>query len=182
MIKELKNPITDNYKNLKKEIFSEDMPWYYYEKTVSELETQDIPFFSHMLLRRPLEEMDGMPAPLISIPTSKYFEKCYHVLKEILDYNEVYFDVVYRMNLNLTLNNSIKESIPHTDFCLPHKVVIIYLSEFSDGRTVVLDEKNKKYYSNPSLDQGIIFDGKYKHFHECPLINEKRVVLVANIE
>ena len=102
MIKELKNPITDNYKDLKKEIFSEDMPWYYYEKTVSELETQDIPFFSHMLLRRPLEEMDGMPAPLISIPTSKYFEKCYHVLKEILDYNEVYFDVVYRMNLNLT--------------------------------------------------------------------------------
>ena len=130
MIKELKNPLTDNYKNLKKEIFSEGIPWYYYEKTVSEFEAQDIPFFSHMLLRRPLEEIDGMPAPLISIPTSKYFEKCYFILKEILDFNNINFNVVYRMNLNLTLNNSIKESMPHTDLNLPHKVLIIYLNKF----------------------------------------------------
>ena len=85
MIKELKNPLTTNYQDLKKEVLSNKMPWYYYQKTVPEFETQDIPFFSHILLRRPDEEIDGVTAPLISIPTSPYFEKCYYVLKEILN-------------------------------------------------------------------------------------------------
>jgi len=182
MIKILKNPLTTNYQELKKEVFSNKMPWYYYDKTVPESQTQDIPFFSHILLRRPDEEFNGVSAPLISIPTSPYFETCYYVLKEILDYNEVYFDVVYRMNLNLTLNSTIKESVPHTDLCLPHKVVIIYLNEFSDGRTIVVDDNNEKNYSSPVLDEGIIFDGKHTHFHECPRRDEKRVVLVANVE
>ena len=73
-----------------------------------------------------------------------YGYTCYFILKEILDFNNINFDVVYRMNLNLVLHNALKESVPHTDLNLPHKVVIVYLNSFQNGRTIVFDKNNKK--------------------------------------
>jgi len=181
MITAIENPLLYEYKKLKELVLSNTMPWYYYDKTVPEFETQDIPFFSHILLKRPDEGEEDVPAPLISVPTSPYFEQCYNVIKQILDYNNIHFNILYRMNLNLTLNSTIKESMPHTDFCLPHKVVIVYLTAFNKGRTIVLDKINEKHYSTPDEDSVIIFDGEYTHYHECPDVNEKRIVLVANI-
>ena len=69
------------------------------------------------------------------------------ILKEILDFNNVKFNIVYRMNLNLTFHTEIKTSKAHTDLGLPHKVVIVYLNTVENGRTIVLDETNQKNYS-----------------------------------
>ena len=181
MIEELKNPITNNYKYLKNIILTKKIAWYYHNKT-NLSKDQDIDFFSHALLSRPQHKNDGIEVPAVSSPNSVYFEKCYFILKEILDFNNINFDVVYRMNLNLTLHNALKESLPHTDLNLPHKVLIIYLNEFKNGKTIVLDKNNKKFYSNPKEDGVIVFDGKLLHYHETPELHEKRLVMVANFQ
>jgi len=181
MIEELANPITDNYKNLKDIILTDKISWYYHSKTTPSKD-KDIDFFSHALLSRPQHENNGIQVPAVSSPNSIYFEKCYFILKEILDFNNINFDVVYRMNLNLTLHNALKESLPHTDLNLPHKVVIIYLNNFKNGRTIVLNKNNKKFYSDPEEDGVIIFDGKLSHYHETPELHEKRLVMVANFQ
>ena len=89
---------------------------------------------------------------------------------------------MYRMNINMTPHSSIKESLPHIDLNLPHKVVIVYLNKFSKGRTVVLGKDKQKFYSNPKEDNVIIFDGKLTHFQESPNKEEKRIVMVANFQ
>jgi len=181
MIKELKNPVTNDYENFKKILLSDKMPWFYYDKTVPESPHQDMPFFSHILLRRPDIGTEETPTIPISNIGSTYFETAYFILKEILDFNNVKFNIVYRMNLNLTFHTEIKASQAHTDLGLPHKVVIVYLNTVENGRTIVLDETNQKNYSEPKENKAIIFDGKYKHYQESPGMYDQRIVMVANI-
>ncbi len=181
MINELKNPLTENYKQLKKIILSEEISWHYSPTTTinlnSDSKNKDMQFFSHVLLNRPNPANDGIKVPLV---TSTYFEKCYLILKEILDFNNIHFDVVYRMNLNLTLHSSVKETTPHTDLNFPHKNIIIYLSSFENGKTIVLDKNNKKIFSEAKENNIIMFDGELAHYHESPAIDDKRIVMVAN--
>jgi len=180
MINKLKNPLTEDYKELKKIILSNKIAWHYNLTTTIDLNPdpkKDMEFFSHVLLDRPDPAKDGIAVPYVS---SAYFEKCYFILKEILDFNNIHFDVVYRMNLNLTLHSSIKESTPHLDLPLTHKVIIIYLSSFEEGKTIVLDKNNKKMYSEAKEDDIIMFDGDLAHYQQSPKIDDKRVVMVAN--
>jgi len=181
MITELKNPLTKDYKNLKKLVLTPYFPWFYHEKT-TQPENEDMSFFSHGLLGRPVHEIEGRKYPAIPESNSDYFLNCYFILKEILDCNNISFEVMYRMNINLTLHSKIKESVPHIDSNLPHKVVIVYLNSFTQGRTIVLSEDQQKFYSNPKEDNVIMFDGKHTHYQECPGKHEKRIVMVANFQ
>ena len=183
MITELKNPVTEDYKKLKELVSGNNFPWHYLEKTVFNGEDKDdMSMFYHCLLGRPVHEVNGEKVPALPRSASSYFEYCYFILKDILDYNNIDFEVMYRMNINLTLHSKLKESIPHIDSNLPHKVVIVYLNEFSKGRTVVLGEDEQKYYSNPKEDNVIMFDGKLTHYQECPDMDEKRIVMVVNLQ
>ena len=180
MITKLKNPLTQDYKQLKKILLTEKVSWHYSSTTtinLKESKNKDMAFFSHVLLNRPNPANDGIKIPLVA---SAYFEQCYFILKQILDFNKIHFNVVYRMNLNLTLHSSVKETIPHIDLNFPHKNIIIYLSSFNDGRTIVLDKNNKKMYSEAKEDNIIMFDGELAHYHESPAIDDKRIVMVAN--
>ena len=181
MITELKNPLTEDYKQLKKIILSNEISWHYSSTTTINLnsKSKDMEFFSHVLLNRPDPTDNGIKVPLV---TSAYFEKCYLILEQILDFNNIPFDVLYRMNLNLTLHSSVKQSTPHIDLPLKHKVIIIYLSSFEEGRTIVLDKNNKKIYSEAKENNIIMFDGKLTHYQESPGIDDKRVVMVANFQ
>ena len=180
MIKNLKNPVTENYKNLKNLVLSNNFPWYYLDKTVSDTDEEDMGFFAHCLLGRPTHQSYGKQVPAIPERVSTYFDECYSILKEILDFNNIDMEVMYRMNINMTPHSSVKSSIPHIDLNFPHKVVIVYLTKFSQGRTIVLGKDNQKFYSNPKEDSVIMFDGKLEHYQECPDIDEKRIVIVAN--
>lgn len=180
MIKNLKNPVTENYKKLKNTVLSNNFPWYYLDKTVSDTDEEDMGFFAHCLLGRPTHQSYGKQVPPIPERVSTYFDECYFILKEILDFNNIDIEVMYRMNINMTPHSTVKSSIPHIDLNFPHKVVIVYLTKFSQGRTIVLGEDNQKFFSNPKEDNVIMFDGKLEHYQECPDIGEKRIVIVAN--
>jgi hypothetical protein len=182
MITELKNPLTEDYKNLKNLVTGNNFPWHYLEKTVPTADGDDMSMFYHCLLGRPAHEINGEKVPALPRSASSYFEYCYFIFKDILDFNNIDFEVMYRMNINLTLHSKLKESIPHVDTSLQHKVVIVYLNEFTKGRTVVLGEDEQKFYSNPKEDNVIMFDGKHTHYQECPGKHEKRIVMVANFQ
>ena len=182
MITELKNPITENYKNMKNLILGNNFPWYFCDKTVYGTDEDDMSMFYHCLLGRPVHEIDGEKVPALPRSASNYFEEFYYILKDILDFNNINFEVIYRMNINLTLYSKLEKSIAHVDGNFPHKVVIVYLNNFTKGRTVILGENEQKFYSSPKENKVIMFDGKWSHYQECPDIDEKRIVMVANFQ
>ena len=182
MITELKNPLTEDYKNLKNLVLSNKFPWYYCDKTVYGTDEDDMSMFYHCLLGRPVHEIDGEKVPALPRSASSYFEEFYYIFKNILDFNNIDFEVIYRMNINLTLYSKLEQSIPHVDGNFQHKVVIVYLNNFTKGRTIVLGEDKQKFYSNPKEDSVIMFDGAFTHYQECPDIEEKRLVMVVNFQ
>ena len=182
MITELKNPLTEDYKNLKNLVLGNKFPWYYCDKTVYGTDEDDMSMFYHCLLGRPVHEIDGEKVPALPRSASSYFEEFYYIFKNILDFNNIDFEVIYRMNINLTLYSKLEQSIPHVDGNFQHKVVIVYLNNFTKGRTIVLGEDKQKFYSNTKEDNVIMFDGKLAHYQESPDIYDKRIVMVANFQ
>ena len=59
MITELKNPLTEDYKNLKNLVTGNNFPWHYLEKTVPTADGDDMSMFYHCLLGRPAHEING---------------------------------------------------------------------------------------------------------------------------
>ena len=81
MITELKNPITENYKNMKKIVSGQNFPWYYLDKTVYGTDEDDMSMFYHCLLGRPAHEINGEKVPALPRSASSYFEYCYFIFK-----------------------------------------------------------------------------------------------------
>ena len=204
VIKELKNPCTKEYLDLKKYIHSPDMAWYYIPTTtyngpnLHQVEHQmkdalkektnlnvdqadkgllDIPYYSHALMVRP--DRDG--GKLYTEITSSLFESTYEVLKQIFKYNDINPSVIYRLNFNVTFSSKNKRSAYHRDLIdLPHKNLIIYMSKFSGGETYIKDGTREIIYT-PKEDEIILFDGDLDHCNAVPSEDERRIVMVANI-
>jgi len=171
VIEKLKNPFTDNYFELKETVLNRFFPWYFYSSTLGNEEEADFPFFSHIVVSRPLS---GWLVPEIQSP---HFELTHTVVKEIFKANNISADCIYRMNFNLTYNQQSDDKSPwHVDHDFNHKVLLVYLTKFSGGETAV-DVGNKIYLSEPKEDKIITFDGTYKHCAYQPKENERRVVL-----
>jgi len=186
MIRELKNPCTQEYKTLKTYVQGPDMPWYYHSTTVApptikhigeEEDLLDIPFYSHTLLQRP----NSARGKLYSEITSTIFEMAYEVLKQILEYNDINVSVIYRLNFNSTCYSKNKKSYYHKDLDdIPHENIIIYMSKFGDGETYVKDGE-KEILSTPTEDGVILFGGSLYHCQAVPKEDERRIVMVGNI-
>ena len=177
VIKELKNPCTKEYLDLKKYIQGPDMAWYYIPTSLLDKGQLDIPYYSHALMLRP--DRDG--GKLYTETTSSLFEPTYEVLKQIFKYNDINPSVIYRLNFNATFFSKNKRSPYHKDLIdLPHKNLIIYMSKFSGGETYIKDGTREIIYT-PKEDEIILFDGDLDHCNAVPSEDERRIVMVANI-
>ena len=182
-IQKLKNPLTEDYFNYKDYVLSDgNIPWFFKNRTTYFSETYkgdkpiDIGYFSHTLVDRPHQEHEYKYA--IPKVDSSLFKQSYLILKSILNYNNITLNVLYRLNLNLTLHQTPSKSVYHIDLPYPHKIFILYLNTCS-GETFV-KVKDQELKSKPKEDKVIVFDGKYKHCQGVPKLDEKRVILVAN--
>ena len=162
MIKVLKNPITENFLEFKKYIFSNDFVWKYEQST-------GMDFYSHTFLQRP--EYFGYSKPLC-----KSIEFNLTVLSEIIDHNKLFANNQYfflRSNANCVHpdegSNLFSQS--HTDHKYPHFNLLVYLS--GDGETIVEDEK---YF--PQENDVILFTGN--HYMKRPS-KGRRIVLISTI-
>ena len=182
VIKELKNPMTPKYMELKKVIFSPGFPWCNVGRTVDEsspiLESdlvdpnvKDFNLFVHSFITRPDHEV---MYPQI---TSPFAELAARVAGEILLANRIYPAVFYRIAANYVVDSS-GRSPKHFDHDFPHQNLLVYLNEFDGGETIVYDSDNNEHRSSPKLDLPIVFDGSLHHCHDASP-SGKRFALVA---
>ena len=163
MIKVLKNPKTNHYREFKSTVLSKEFPWRYNVST-------NMDFYSHVFLQRP--ELNGYTEP-----HSKWTNQNCIVMGEIVDYNGLYKDIPYfflRANANATHPDSGRQySDPHVDHPnTPHSNLIVYLTD-ADGDTIV---ENDRY--SPKEDDVVLFTGQ--HYMQGPS-KGRRVILISTI-
>lgn len=171
MITELSNSKTDSYEDLKKIILCNNFPWNYYGATVDLEDNTDLRLLSHVFLYRP-----GLQYPYPK-RASEYTDLATFVCQQILGMNGIEVHMFYRMAVNMVIDTT-GVSPKHTDHPYPHDNLIIYMSEFDKGKTLVYDEEDNEHSIPTKEDMAITFDGKYTHCHEAPS-SGRRVALVA---
>ena len=168
MLKVIHNPLTKNYKELKKLILGHDFPWYWNNMTSMKIGEgyKNNGYYHHCFLKRPDEDM------LFSSPQSPYINQVYTVVQEILKFNNISCNVLYRMGANCDhATESGDPDQPHYDHEFPHKNLLIYFSDTNGGYTMVDDER----YDGEENDI-IIFDGL--HYNKPPS-KGRRIVLIT---
>jgi hypothetical protein len=176
-IVKLKNPLTKNYIELKNTILGNNFPWFWDnqvedfedgEETYKDTRYDNFPIYFHSFLYRPTPEC------FYSRPSS-YCDIVHSVVVEILKYNNIGFDVIYRMSANCTHPTDKNLCGPiHTDHNFSHKNIIVYLNNFEGGSTWC---EGKTY--NGKEDDIITFEGNHNFY---PPLKDRRIVLVATYE
>ena len=177
IIKELKNPYTEEYLKLKEYFQSDAVAWFYHVGTTDVPGEEDIPFYSHKIMERP-NKYGGTPYSQI---TSEYFNPVYFLLNQIFEYNKVDVSVIYRINLNVTFSVPAKnkKSVYHTDLNIPHQNLLIYMSKFKGGELYIKDDTQEVKIS-PKEDDIILFDGGLGHRVAAPQGIDRRIIMVVN--
>ena len=166
---ELKNPLTNNYQELKRNILGTEFPWVWTNQAdgVKEGSIYDnFPIYTHSFLYRPTAECRY---PKETDPNCHIFHA---VVVEIMKYNNINIDMIYRMCANCV--HPTEKNIPgpeHVDHLFPHKNLIVYLNNFKGGATWCGGETY-----NGKEDDIITFEGRDKFY---PPVDNRRVVLVA---
>lgn len=170
IIKELKNPLTEEYLSLKKHILGTDFFWIC---KLTSRKDEGIIFFSHCILAGP---NINFPAP--RVVSDQYYKQVVLTLKDIFHHNNIEINSIIRININCTLNMGGGIACPkHYDHEFKHKNLLIYLNNAA-GPTAVIDaDLQKEEYFHPREDAIITFEGE--HYHYQPNIGERRIVLVA---
>jgi hypothetical protein len=195
------NPtFSDNYLNLKKDIFSDNLCWLY-QKNSEDLKNkesdiyQNLPIYYHNVLSRKYDnetETDRIRSAL--------YPRIIDVLNDIFSFNNITINCYHRISINSCSNvNPPVRSPIHVDHPWDHQQVLIYLTD-SFAPTIIYNKKytpgyNKKdtcYDSNtikdedillkiyPHSDNIITFDGLYYHAYDYPTLEtERRIVLVC---
>ena len=173
-MKELQNPKTEVYFNLKNHFISKWFPWYYHKSTLPEGSEVDdghdeFPFFSYEILTRP-----GCNGDLYSkVNGPEFIDDVNSFFSEVCFFNGIDPKTILRINVNLTIPTEKNLPSPlHTDHNFPHKNMLVYITPTHDGHTIVdgiehpMDE-----------DSILIFDGSLLHCH-LPPTTDRRIVLV----
>ena len=184
-VKELKNPCTMEYVELKKLFQGFNFPWFYNLTTTPGPQGrvylgEDYPFYSHTIMERP-NKNPGFEKPYSTI-TSDHFKPTFLILQQIFSHNKLDVEVVYRISLNVTFAVpaiSFKKSNYHTDLNIPHQNMIIYLSKFEGGELYIKDD-TEEIEITPQEDDIISFDGDLQHCAAPPVGIERRMIMVVN--
>ena len=169
---ELKNPLTYNYLELKMMVLGKNFGWFWdtqaYEDYVYDTNLYDnFPIYSHSFLNGPLCQY-----PFYSQEADPNCKLFHDVVVEILKYNNIDFDIIYRMCANCAHPTEKNLWGPvHTDHNFYHKNLIVYLNNFEGGGTWCEGETY-----NGKEDDIITFEGK--HNFSSPS-KDRRIVLVA---
>ena len=131
-----------------------------------------------------------------------YFEHCIIERKEIADTKNRYQSIhyrnflrvfnyvfskfkikeaeIYRAEINLTVNNSVKKCPIHYDHNYEHKQILIYLNDSDkNAKTVILNKKNKKLKEiTPQKNKGVLFN-YLPHYHFFPKKGYRLVMVIT---
>jgi len=174
MITSLKNPLTDNYTNFKKIVTSKEFPVYANTLGVGPdaLGKEDT-YYSHTFIQRPEE---------IGYTTSISGQTCLavSVLDEILQFNEIKYHMIYRLNLNINHHHSDYWYAWHKDHQFPHSNILIYLNSFEEGKIEIQSDNGDIYFHHPKENDIILFGGEKHRWGPTP-VGQKRVSIVTTL-
>lgn len=186
IIKELHNPLTPKYQELKNLILSPTFKWENLGLIIppngsmhpldsTDPEVKSFNLFVHPFLHRPIQSC------MYPEKACEHLELVARVATEILYANKIYSAVYYRMAVNLVLETE-GRSPRHVDHPFPHKNLLIYLNSFDGGETVVYDDNNQKHLSTPKEDLPIVFDGHYLHCHNASSSGKRYTLIVTFVD
>jgi len=152
-------------------ITTNNFPWYYNETEIEDA-TVKYPFFSHVIVNRPV---DGIPKR--GSINSQYFPLLFNIFDKFCNKNGIKYKDICRISLNFNFHQDALHTNIHVDHTFEHKNFIMYLSECS-GDTIIFDDQEQIIASiSPELYKVLIFDG-LKHAAGFCKPNERRIVLV----
>lgn len=166
-------------------LLSNEFPWYWQDSSTS----YKYPFFSHILIPR----HDGKTEEVkINSPLFAFFDD---IRKSFCDIHNIPFARYLRASLNLSFYFSSQHSEPHVDHPFPHKTIIMYLNDFTNGSTVIFDKQFDGATPTITDNAPVIlkkiqgkkgkitcFDGSYYHATEWPAEGQRRVICVITFE
>jgi len=157
-------------------INSDSMPWYFIENSASyskdkELIKHNLLNFSFYHLVFDKERSNDALSSFYDITNSIGL-----ILKDAFELEKTNNIFRLRWGMTTTLNRVHKHN-PHTDFLIPHKVILFYLNE-SDGDTYFYDKEHKIIDSvTPKENRAVLFDGSILHSSSKPIEFARRIVL-----
>jgi hypothetical protein len=199
----LKNPITNNYLDLKNDIFGDKIAWLYHNTSADYLvdgfdDQQSVPLYLHNVLQRP--ETNSGPNDIESRIRSGAYARFKIVIDEIFDANGIKVDHYHRISVNscCNVNKSVQSPI-HVDHTFEHNQMLIYLTDSSAPTNIYTEkfipdpnysEQSNCYYFGeekmktmlkifPHEDQIVTFDGLYYHSYDYPIFDKSRRILVV---
>lgn len=159
-----------------------DFPWFYHNRTTLDdsgdrfINCENPAFFGHNLVNRHSvynERKEG-------VINSDYWPMFADIVHRLLKSSTT---KIYRAALNLTWGNNTKDyTIPHTDHGFTHNNLIVYLNEFTNGYTYLLDDLLRiRETIIPKPRMAVKFPGMNHCVGFCNH-NEIRLVLVVTYE
>jgi hypothetical protein len=168
---------SNEIKYINQVILDETLPWYYSRKTIRTNHSGigDNGVFTHVLLNR-YEATESCDVE--SRITSIHFDFFMNAFKQFCEKQQIKFENIFRMSLNLTFSSESKHGVVHIDHNFEHKNFILYLNEFTNGSTFIFKQKNIVAEIPAKKNRAVIFDG-VKHAQGFCLPDEDRCILVA---
>lgn len=146
-----------------------NFPMYYVEATRNGYMN-----FCHTLMNRQPDFSEGP-----GIINSDLFTHAKHIFDLYCEQNNIEYTTIYRAAINCVFHSKKLPEI-HRDHGFKHNVFLFYLTEFSEGETLIYDEERKNviHTIKPELFKAVVFSGE-PHTILPPGIDERRMVLVV---
>jgi hypothetical protein len=150
-------------------MLSPNFPLYY------QTSTEGYSFFGHVFMDRHEEglEKEGRI-------NSPHFPIVMNIVRNICSENKIDINTVYRASLNVSTYDNKRMGGLHVDHPFSHKVFLMYLNDFTEGHTFIMDEKTKEPKPiEPKKNKAIVFDGTIQHAKGFCGSGERRVTLIV---
>lgn len=175
-------------------VFGPNFPWYwqnyqtiYDDETVKNqlpMELRDHikfhngPFLSHSLLSRAIsgtEKYTERPTDHTSI----YWRMFLEIFHRFTVDNNIKYTNIFRANLNLTWYNVDVHTSPHIDHEWPHNNFIMYLSNCTDGETIIWPDDFSTSYRIPCIKYTAVTFKQQWHAQRYPAPGTKRISFIV---
>jgi hypothetical protein len=165
---------------------SQDFPWYFSGSVDGEDFIQPCNYWAHgffthnLILRQKNIEYETYPED--GTDNSYYYKPFMSIFERFCFMNGIEVNNIFRSALNHTVYSADVEdgSNIHFDHNFPHKIFILYLSDFTGGETVLYDKDNNEIErSIPKKYNAVLFDGKHPHRQLFCNKGERRIIFLV---
>lgn len=147
---EKKHNFIDEHKDILNKVLEPEFPYFFAQST------KNFKQFVHVLsVRHPSN------IPVDGVTNSIFYDKFKEIFLNICNSNGIKVNAILRSAINCTYHAPQKIGDIHIDHSFPHKVLILYMNNFTEGSTLIFNDHDEIIKeSNPEKNKYIIFSGE----------------------